>query len=155
MFLNISEAVVWANSSHKVISSCLKIPFFSIVVVHPKSPHFPFALELTLAGRHSENSTQVQSVIENNANSILAYVVGHRLFAERGARFVQAFNGDRNCQEELCVDHASLEVWETFELQVGLGVLKLAQRHRQLAGEAAAFLSLCRKDWASNRSGVH
>ena len=43
--------------------------------------------------------------------------------------------------EELHVNRASLETWETFELQHGLPLLNLAQRRQRLAWEAGQLQS--------------
>jgi hypothetical protein len=73
---------------------------FPVVIVHPKSPDFPLTPELALARSHGEDGTQVQGLVENNADPVLADIVGNRLFAEREVGLARAFNTDRNRQKD-------------------------------------------------------
>ena len=48
---------------------------------------------------------------------------------------------DATCHDEVRVDLTSLEAWETFELQGGLGLLNLPLRRERLTWEAREFLT--------------
>src|SRR5258706_15000370 len=80
------------RSADYPVRRCIDEPkadfLFSVVVVHPKSPDLSLALELALARCHGEDGTQVQGLVKNKADSILSYVVGKCLFAERDVGFV-------------------------------------------------------------------
>lgn len=62
-----------------------------------------------------------------------------RLRHSSGLTFNVIRNGIGHAQAR--VDLASLEVWETFELQGGLGLIELPRRRQRLVWEAAEWLA--------------
>src|SRR5262249_23825067 len=70
-----------------------------IVVIYPQSLDFTPALELTFKCRNGEDCTMVQGLIEDDAGSVFAHIVGDRFLTEWKVGFIQAFYRDRNCQK--------------------------------------------------------